>query len=299
MTKSTIERQEGNLAKITITIDAKQADELYARTLKRIGSNINIAGFRKGKAPNNVIEKYVGKERIKIEAIESVFPMEFSKVAQEEKLDLATQPQIENFEYETGKDLVINVKADAQGLFTTTYKPYAGQIGHFTVGACYPGEGITDGQSSFDIYGLKQTTSTPVTCETLVGQPYGGILQLNNPGTLPLTDVRVSVVSKPDNCNVDVSCPNTIAGGGSADISYSITSLTASSGSDWEQIKLKVETAEGASLSTTIYYYSRHTTGKLKADVENSAASCRSGRKSLASDSLNQSAAMIRMYPFL
>lgn len=118
MTKSTIERQEGNLAKITITIDAKQADELYARTLKRIGSNINIAGFRKGKAPNNVIEKYVGKERIKIEAIESVFPMEFSKVAQEEKLDLATQPQIENFEYETGKDLVINVKAELKPEFT-------------------------------------------------------------------------------------------------------------------------------------------------------------------------------------
>ena len=56
MTKSTIERQEGNLAKITITIDAKPADELYARTLKRIGANVNIAGFRKGKAPNNVIE---------------------------------------------------------------------------------------------------------------------------------------------------------------------------------------------------------------------------------------------------
>lgn len=183
--------------------------------------------------------------------------------------DVPADTEVEVYVIYNGYRHVINVKADAQGLFTTTYKPYAGQIGHFTVGACYPGEGITDGQSSFDIYGLKQTTSTPVTCETLVGQPYGGILQLNNPGTLPLTDVRVSVVSKPDNCNVDVSCPNTIAGGGSADISYSITSLTASSGSDWEQIKLKVETAEGASLSTTIYYYSRHTTGKLKADVEN------------------------------
>ena len=118
MTKSTIERQEGNLAKITITVDAKQAEELYKRTLKRIGSNINIAGFRKGKAPNNVIEKYVGKERIKIEAIESVFPMEFSKVAQEEKLDLATQPQIEHFEYEVGKDLIIHVNAELKPEFT-------------------------------------------------------------------------------------------------------------------------------------------------------------------------------------
>lgn len=112
MTKHSIEKQENNLVKITITVDEKTANDAYNKTLKRIGSNINIAGFRKGKAPVNVIEKYVGAERIKIEALESIFPMEFSKVAQEEKLDLATQPQIEHFEFEKGKDLVIDVKAE-------------------------------------------------------------------------------------------------------------------------------------------------------------------------------------------
>ncbi len=112
MTKHSIEKQENNLVKITITVDEKTANDAYNKTLKRIGSNINIAGFRKGKAPVNVIEKYVGAERIKIEALESIFPMEFSKVAQEEKLDLATQPQIEHFEFEKGKDLTITVKAE-------------------------------------------------------------------------------------------------------------------------------------------------------------------------------------------
>ena len=112
MTKHSIEKQENNLVKITITVDEKTANDAYNKTLKRIGSNINIAGFRKGKAPVNVIEKYVGVERIKIEALESIFPMEFSKIAQEEKLDLATQPQIENFEFEKGKDLTIHVKAE-------------------------------------------------------------------------------------------------------------------------------------------------------------------------------------------
>ncbi len=112
MTKHSIEKQDGNLVKITITVDEKTAGDAYNKTLKRIGSNINIAGFRKGKAPNNVIEKYVGAERIKIEALENIFPIEFSKIAQEEKLDLATQPQIEHFEFEKGKDLKITVKAE-------------------------------------------------------------------------------------------------------------------------------------------------------------------------------------------
>ena len=112
MTKHSIEKQENNLVKITITVDEKTANDAYNKTLKKIGSNINIAGFRKGKAPANVIEKYVGIERIKIEAIESIFPHEFAKIAQEEKLDLATQPQIEHFEFEKGKDLTITVKAE-------------------------------------------------------------------------------------------------------------------------------------------------------------------------------------------
>ena len=59
MTKHSIEKQENNLVKITITVDEKTANDAYNKTLKRIGSNINIAGFRKGKAPNNVIEKYL------------------------------------------------------------------------------------------------------------------------------------------------------------------------------------------------------------------------------------------------
>lgn len=112
MTKNTIEKQENNLVKIEITVDAKTAQDVYNKTLKRIGSNINIAGFRKGKAPNNVIEKYVGPDRLKIETIEAIFPQEFSKIAQEEKLDLATQPQIENYDFEVGSDLVITVKAE-------------------------------------------------------------------------------------------------------------------------------------------------------------------------------------------
>lgn len=114
MTKHTIERQEGNLVKIDITVDAKVANEAYLRTLKRIAQNINIAGFRRGKAPNNVVEKYVGVERIKIEAMENLFPQEFARVAQEENLDLATQPTIENYEFEAGKDLTIHVRAEVK-----------------------------------------------------------------------------------------------------------------------------------------------------------------------------------------
>ena len=109
---SKVEILEGNIAKIDMTIDAKEAQNAYNRALKRISSNVNIAGFRKGKAPKNIVEKYVGAERIKTEAIENVFPKEFSAVTSEHKLDLAVQPYIESYEYEEGKDLPMVVKAE-------------------------------------------------------------------------------------------------------------------------------------------------------------------------------------------
>ena len=86
---------EGNIAKIDMTIDAKEAESAYNKAFKKISQNINIAGFRKGKAPKNIVEKYVGVERIKAEAIENIFPKEFSGVVEENKLELAVQPYIE------------------------------------------------------------------------------------------------------------------------------------------------------------------------------------------------------------
>ncbi len=103
---------EGNVAKIDMTIDAKEAESAYNKAFKKISQNVNIAGFRKGKAPKNIVEKYVGVERIKAEAIENIFPKEFSAVVDEHKLDLAVQPYIESYDFETGKELTMVVKAE-------------------------------------------------------------------------------------------------------------------------------------------------------------------------------------------
>ncbi len=103
---------EGNIAKIDMTIDAKEAENAYNKAFRKISQNVNIAGFRKGKAPKNIVEKYVGAERIKAEAIEDIFPKEFSAVVDEHKLDLAVQPYIESYDFETGKELTMVVKAE-------------------------------------------------------------------------------------------------------------------------------------------------------------------------------------------
>lgn len=62
-------------------------------------------------------------------------------------------------------------------------------------------------------------------------------------------------------------CPDRIDGGKGIDVQCSILSETPSPGDDWEEIKIVVETAEGPSVETTLFYYCRNAKGQLQADV--------------------------------
>ena len=59
---SKVERLEANKVKIEITVSAKDFTEAVDKAFKKNASKIAIPGFRKGKAPRNVIERTYGKE---------------------------------------------------------------------------------------------------------------------------------------------------------------------------------------------------------------------------------------------
>lgn len=162
----------------------------------------------------------------------------------------------------------ITTQTQDDGSFEVSYDPYSGQTGHFAVGACYPSANLSEEQASFDIYGIKRTSNDAITCETSLGDVYQGKLNISNPGNLTLTGLKVKVNSKPDNCTVNATPGNTtLKGGESTDVAFSITPSGASEGSDWEKIELSIESAEGAVLPATLYYYCRVKTGKIEASV--------------------------------
>ena len=109
---STVTIDDKNIAKLNMTIAGDVAKETYDRTLKAYGENVNIAGFRKGKAPVGVIEKYVGIERIKADVIDRLFPSEFQKAVEENKLNIAFRPTIENVEFNLGSDIKIEAAVE-------------------------------------------------------------------------------------------------------------------------------------------------------------------------------------------
>ena len=107
-----IEKLPENVVKVDITVPAKEAVEYYNNAAKRLAQYVNIPGFRKGKAPRNVLEQHIGEERIKHEALEGALPKLFSDVVRENELDVVAQPYVESYDYKIGEDLNIVAKIE-------------------------------------------------------------------------------------------------------------------------------------------------------------------------------------------
>lgn len=174
---------------------------------------------------------------------------------------------IEVYVVNNGYRHVISVETMEDGSFETSYEPFKGQMGHFSVGACYPTENLSTEMASFDIYGIKSTNNSAVTCEASLGDVYEGKLNITNPGTLPLTGLKVKVTSQPENCQVSATLRSSLNGGENTDVNFTITPKSISEGTEWEKVNLEIESAEGAKFSTTLYYYIRNKVGKLEASV--------------------------------
>lgn len=110
--KTTLEKEANNVVKVNIEIPAKDAVNEYNKAVKHISDYVNIPGFRKGKAPRNIVEKHVGEDKIKHEALEKMLPKVFHEVISENKLDVVSQPYVESYEYNVGEDLKLVAKME-------------------------------------------------------------------------------------------------------------------------------------------------------------------------------------------
>ena len=109
---TTIEKQPENVVKVDIEIPAKDAVNYYNAAAKRLAQYVNIPGFRKGKAPRNIVEQNIGEERIKHEALENALPRIFSQVIKENDFDVVAQPYVESYDFKIGEDLKIVAKLE-------------------------------------------------------------------------------------------------------------------------------------------------------------------------------------------
>ncbi len=109
-----LENEKENVIKLEITVPAKEAVDAYNNAVKKISQHVNISGFRKGKAPREMVERHVGVERIKQEALEGIMPGMLNQAIAENKLDVITQPYITSYDFTVGQDLKVTAKVETR-----------------------------------------------------------------------------------------------------------------------------------------------------------------------------------------
>ena len=112
--KVTLDREGKNVVRVGLEVEADRATRAYEVTCRDLSNQVEIPGFRKGKAPRNIIEKRFGRDAIKQEALERLLPELLQQVITDKKLDIITRPEIVECNFELGEPLKLAAKFEVR-----------------------------------------------------------------------------------------------------------------------------------------------------------------------------------------
>ncbi len=98
--------KNANEVKLEITVEAEKFEEAIKKVYFKSAKYFNIPGFRKGKAPMQIVEKYYGKEIFYEDAFNEVAGEALEEAVKENKLEVVSRPDIDVTQIEKGKDLI-------------------------------------------------------------------------------------------------------------------------------------------------------------------------------------------------
>ena len=91
----TKEKTENGQAFLTIEMEPAEVEESLEKSYYRLVRKANIPGFRKGKAPREILERHIGKESLLEDALNRLLPEAYEKAIKEQKIEAIAQPHIE------------------------------------------------------------------------------------------------------------------------------------------------------------------------------------------------------------
>ena len=115
---STVEKVDKNVVSFEFTVSADEFEKGIEKAYRKNVGKINIQGFRKGKAPRKIIERYYGAEIFYEDAVNIVLPDAYDNAVKENNIFPVDQPGIDiKGEIEKGKDIIFTAKVTVKPEF--------------------------------------------------------------------------------------------------------------------------------------------------------------------------------------
>lgn len=217
----TVERV-GNDATFKITLPAEEVNKGFKKAVAKIAGQVNIPGFRKGKAPRNIIEMHYGKEAVKQEAFELVANQCYTEALEQEKLIPVSDPKVEDSVFEENKDMELAIKV--------TLKPEVKLGDYKELHVEKEAVEVTDEAVEEQVQGLRSRHAKMVEAEegaviekgdfaiidfagTVDGEPFSGgegkgyPLEVGSNSFIPGFEDQLVGLKKGDSTDVDVTFP--------------------------------------------------------------------------------------------
>lgn len=104
--KVNVEKIDNNKVVLELEVEQTEVGKAFDKAYHKLASQVNIPGFRKGKAPRNILEKRLGKEAMKEEALEFLVPKTYMQALDEQNIDPVSRPEIEVVSFEENQPLI-------------------------------------------------------------------------------------------------------------------------------------------------------------------------------------------------
>lgn len=105
-----LKKKENGIAEFVFEITLEKFEEGMKKSYSKNVKYINVPGFRKGKAPRNMVEKLYGSEIFYEDAVNFVLPDAYDEAVSELELEPVDKPEIDIKDIVKGENVVVTAK---------------------------------------------------------------------------------------------------------------------------------------------------------------------------------------------
>ena len=103
-----------NEVKLTFNIEAEKFEEAMKKVYVKTAKYFNIPGFRKGKAPMQLVERQYGSAIFYEDAFNELVPDIYDEAIKENKIEAVSRPNIDIVQMEKGKELIFTATVETK-----------------------------------------------------------------------------------------------------------------------------------------------------------------------------------------
>ncbi|HHW18928.1 MAG TPA: trigger factor, partial [Firmicutes bacterium] len=101
--KVTTERLEGSRVSLEVEAPKEVVDQALQKAYRKVVREVNVPGFRRGKAPRSILERYYGKEILYDEAIRQVLPEQYVEAVKQANIEPVDDPEFTDVYFREGE----------------------------------------------------------------------------------------------------------------------------------------------------------------------------------------------------